>query len=80
MARAKKVFTMYGKHSNVVTYEYRGREYDVEYPTNWTYCVTSPKVQHMDAQAKIDAELDNPVPEADGEAFNLDEVWELMGW
>ena len=58
--KAKKVFTIYGTYSNVVTYEYRGKYYDVEYPTCNSYCCTSPKVQHDDAQKSIDAELDNP--------------------
>lgn len=42
------------KHSTFVEYEYRGMTYEVEYPNNYTYCCTSPSVQHKDAQAKID--------------------------
>ena len=52
--KAKKLFTTYGKYSNVVTYEYRGIKYEVEYANDWTYCVTPAKVQHEDAQAEID--------------------------
>ena len=52
--KAKKVFTMYGKHSNIVTYEYKGMQYDVEYATDYTYCVTPAHIQHRNAQAKID--------------------------
>lgn len=55
---AKKVFTMYGKYSNVVTYEYRGMTYDVEYSNNWSYCVTPAAVQHKDAQLKIDKAIE----------------------
>ena len=29
-AKAKKVFTIYGTYSNLVTYEYRGVRYEVE--------------------------------------------------
>ena len=58
MTKAKKVFTMYGEHSDVVTYEYRGMRYDVEYAKDWSYCVTSPRVQHEDAQTKIDKMID----------------------
>lgn len=61
--KAKKLSTIYGKHSNIVTYEYRGMQYDVEYANDWTYCITSPKVQHEDAQARIDETLDNPKPQ-----------------
>ena len=52
--KAKKLFVMYGKHSNTVTYEYKGKQYDVEYAKDPTYCVTPAWVQHRDAQDKID--------------------------
>lgn len=78
MAQAKKVFTMYGKYSNTVTYEYRGKKYDVEYAKDFSYCVTSPKVQHQDAQEKIDRELDTP--KTKGKPVDLDEIWNMLGW
>lgn len=78
MEKAKKIFTMYGKYSNTVTYEYRGMKYDVEYAKDYSYCVTSPKVQHQDAQKRIDKELDTPKTE--GKPFDFDEIWSLMGW
>jgi len=57
--KAKKVMTIYGKHSNVVQYEYRGKTYDVEYATDWTYGNGgNPKLQHQEAQAKIDREIE----------------------
>ena len=46
------------KHSTFVEYEYRGKKYEVEYANDWTYCVPSPRVQHMDAQARIDREIE----------------------
>ena len=62
MAKAKKTgFVMYGKYSNLVEYEYRGRKYEVEYPKDWTYCCTSPRIQHMNAQAEIDRAIENEV-------------------
>ena len=78
MAHAKKVFAMYGKYSNTVTYEYRGKHYDVEYSKNHSYCVTSPKIQHQDAQERIDRELD--MQKTNGKPVDLDEIWSLMGW
>lgn len=78
MAQAKKVFTMYGKYSNTVIYEYRGIKYDVEYAKDLSYCVTSPKVQHQDAQERIDRELD--APKTKGKPVDLDEIWNMMGW
>lgn len=35
--KAEKLFTTYGKYSDVVTYRYRGKTYDVEYSKCWTY-------------------------------------------
>lgn len=76
--KAKKVFTMYGKYSDTVTYEYRGKHYDVEYAKDHSYCVTSPKIQHQDAQERIDRELDTP--KTNGKPVDLNEIWSLMGW
>lgn len=78
MEQAKKIFTMYGKYSNTVTYEYRGMKYDVEYAKDNSYCVTSPKIQHQDAQDRIDKELD--APKTEGHPFDADEIWRLMDW
>ena len=81
--KAKKVFTMYGKHSNTVTYEYKGIQYDVEYATDWTYCVTPASVQHKDAQEKIDRmieQADRHETSGNTECFDIDDVFNLMGW
>lgn len=59
----KKLFTMKGKYTSTVTYEYRGCQYEVEYSNCWTYCITPAHIQHRDAQEKIDKALDNPVQE-----------------
>lgn len=78
--KAKKVFTLYGKHSNVVTYEYRGKTYDVEYATDWTYCITPAKVQHEDAQRRIDNLINQKEQLQNKHEFNLDEVFDILGW
>lgn len=78
--KAKKVFTMYGKHSNTVTYEYRGKLYDVEYATDWTYCVSSPKIQHQNAQDRIDKMIEMESKHQPGNEFNADEIFALLGW
>ena len=79
--KAKKLFTMYGKHSNTVTYEYRGKQYDVEYANDYTYCVTPAKVQHKDAQARIDRIIEQESKlEPQAEEFNIDDVYEILGW
>ena len=77
--KAKKVFTTYGTYSNLVTYEYRGVRYEVEYPVCFNYCCTPPNVQHADAQRRIDAELDNP-RNLDATSFDAEAVFKLMGW
>lgn len=59
--KAKKTgFVIRGMYSDLVEYEYRGVKYCVEYANSMTYCCTSPKAQHMDAQARIDREIDTP--------------------
>lgn len=60
MKKAKKLYTDYGKYSNIVTYEYRGCKYEVEYAVDMSYCVSPAWVQHKIAQEKIDDKLDNP--------------------
>lgn len=77
--KAKKVSTIYGTYSNLVAYEYRGKFYDVEYPLCSCYCCTSPKVQHSDAQKRIDVELDNPSV-AGSFPFDIEAVFNLLGW
>lgn len=78
--KAKKLFVMYGKHSNIVTYEYKGKQYDVEYAKDPTYCVTPACVQHRDAQAKIDKMISQADNEIEKEEFNADEVFAILGW
>lgn len=78
--KAKKLFVMYGKHSNIVTYEYKGKQYDVEYAKDPTYCVTPAWVQHKDAQAKIDKTPNQVSNETEKEAFDADEVFAILGW
>lgn len=78
--KAKKLETFYGKYSNTVVYEYRGRTYEVEYANGWNYCCTPASVQHRDAQEKIDNALDNRKDEGAANPFDIDEVWNILGW
>lgn len=57
-AKATGVKTRNRQYSTFVEYEYRGHKYEVEYSNSWTYCVTSPKVQHESAQRNIDKMID----------------------
>jgi len=47
------------QYSTFVEYEYRGHKYEVEYPNDMSYYVTSPRVQHQEAQARIDKEIEH---------------------
>lgn len=47
-------------YSTFVEYEYRGQKYEVEYSNCIDYLVTSPSVQHRNAQTAIDLELETP--------------------
>lgn len=51
-------FVIYGKYSNEVEYEYRGKKYMVEYCTGFNYCCVSPKLQHEIKQAEIDRRIE----------------------
>ena len=49
----------YNRHySTIVEYEYRGRTYEVEYANDMSYGVTPPRIQHQNAQALIDEEIE----------------------
>lgn len=59
------------QYSTFVEYEYKGHKYEVEYPNDMSYYVTSPRVQHELAQARIDEEIEHekdPIPEYTGDA------------
>ena len=80
---AKKTgFVIYGKYSNLVEYEYRGEKYEVEYSNCWNYYCISPKIQHKDAQAKIDKKLDNvkerEYNEEDSAQYGFDLFWNYV--
>ena len=78
---AKKTgFVMHDKHMDVVEYEYRGCKYEVQYAKDWTMSITSPRVQHQTAQAKIDEDLDNPKPKTNEEPAQVgfDKLWDYL--
>jgi len=80
--KATKLFTTYGKYADTVTYEYRGKRYDVEYARDWTYCTTPAKIQHEDAQRKIDREIEMERNQENEEPNPPDwnEIWKMLGW
>lgn len=80
--KATKLFTTYGKYANSVTYEYRGHQYDVEYANDWTYCVTPARIQHENAQQKIDKQIEQELKmqEEEQQPIDLDEIWKLLDW
>lgn len=82
--KAKKIQTIYGKYSTIITYEYRGKTYDVEYARDWTYCTSPARIQHQDAQARIDREIElasrpqKPYRYEDTAQAGLDLFWEYV--
>lgn len=80
MATAKRIESFKDKYFTVSVYEYRGRKYEVKYANDWTCCTTPAHIQHRDAQAEIDEAFDNPKKEAEGKAFDANEIWEAYGW
>lgn len=82
-ARPTGFKTYNGRYSTFVEYEYRGMTYEVEYANDMSYWVTSPKVQHENAQAEIDKALDSPKSETppkyeDTAEYGLDLFWEYV--
>lgn len=76
--KAKKTgITTYSKYYNYVEYEYRGIKYEVTYPVANTSFCTSARLQHEDAQARIDRMLDT---KTEAKAINADEIWAMYGW
>lgn len=82
--KVKKVMTIYGKHSNVVEYEYRGKTYYVEYANDWTYCTSPASVQHKNAQERIDKEIEEekkqngPTRYEDTAEYGFDLFWNYV--
>ena len=67
-------FKIYGKYSNIVEYEYRGRKYEVEYPNDMSYYITKPSTQHRIEQEKIDDAIErekNKKPSEPGESAEV---------
>ena len=76
MTKAVKTgFVVRDKYSDHVEYEYRGRKYEVEYAKGFTYCCTSPALQHKIAQEKIDAEIEREAQQAE-KAFRYEDTAE----
>ena len=82
--KAKYICSMGNQFYHISIFEYRGEEYEVEYSAGGfsTFKKKSAKQQHIENQKRIDELLDNPVTKESSEesTFNLDEIWELMGW
>lgn len=81
---ARKIEVNYGRHSNHVTYEYRGRRYEVEYASDYTYCVTPAWIQHRDAQERIDRQIEQEAHPReqryeDTTEYGLECFWESIG-
>jgi hypothetical protein len=69
------------KYQTFVEYEYRGEKYEVEFANAMNYLVTSPKVQHENAQAEIDERLDRPQRESreeDKAEYGFELFWEYV--
>ena len=70
----------YNKYSNFVEYSYKGHKYEVEYPNDNSYSVSSPKVQHEDAQRAIDRLIANEnKSEKESAEVGLDTFFKSIG-
>lgn len=85
--KAKKLCTMGTPYYWESDFEYRGQVYTVTYSSSFSSFKQIPAfMQHREAQARIDAMLDNsktvsePVAEIKSFDEQLDEVWEMLGW
>ena len=78
--KPRKIDTFIDKYFSTVVYEYRGMTYEVEYANGMNCCCTPAYIQHRDAQAKIDASVENPKPNREAQPIDLDEIWKMLGW
>ena len=77
--KATKIRTYHDKNMDHVEYEYRGRKYEVTYAKAWTMSITPAKVQHRDAQARIDAEIEAEKNKGRDAQEGLDLFFEYFG-
>lgn len=80
--KAKYLYSMGNQFYHSSFFEYRGVEYEVKYSSGYTtFKEESAKKQHLENQKRIDDLLDNPVKEeVKAGTFDLDEIWDFMGW
>ena len=85
--KAKKLCTMGTPYYWESEFEYRGHHYTVTYSSGFSAIKQPPAyIQHREAQARIDAMLDNPrsvseqVSEIKSFEEQLDEIWDMLGW
>lgn len=69
-----------GIRTTVMTYEYRGCEYEVE-DNPWLRWSQPLRQQHQDAQREIDEALDNPKPKKehkyeDSAEYGFNKIWD----
>lgn len=78
--KAKYLYSMGNKFYHISVFEYRGKEYEVEYSSGYTtFAKKSAKDQHLEAQRRIDDLLDNPVKEeVETGTFDIDAVFDLL--
>lgn len=79
---AKKTgFVIHDKHIDTVEYEYRGCTYEVRYAKDWTISITSPRIQHKDAQERIDQIIDGEEEEkhcTENAQVGFDKLWDYI--
>lgn len=73
----------YGKKLNdILVYTYRGYEYDIEDIPAWYQPAWYFQNAHNDEQRKIDRIIEekNKSKEQNTKPFDIDEIFEIMGW
>lgn len=80
--KAKYIGKYYGigfdKDSVYLQYEYRGHEYEVH--ENRTKGNEPLAWQHRTAQDRIDWLIDMEKDSFNSEPFDMDEIWNILGW
>ena len=67
-------FKIHEKYVDIVEFEYRGQKYEVIYPKTNSMSITPVRIQHQDAQARIDRMLDQ---KTEAQQIDMDEIWAM---
>lgn len=77
-SKSRKIATYKDFYFTTIEYEYRGHRYDVTYSNSWTACTTPARIQHQDAQERIDKMIERKENANTTEPIDWDDIFRLI--